>query len=449
MKTIAIVVHLFLSFFIVVSLNAQHQWTLEDCIQRAREYNAEVLIQKMRNHILEKETNISKNERLPGVNLTMAQNFSLGNSFNVSTSVGQLSNSSTFFSLNADMPIFDGYRYKYQLQKSTLGAQKGKAELARLRFDLSVRIIDKYLQVLFFKETLRAAEEQLSISRLNLERLEKLNERAFADKRGLLEVRSIFATDQREVIAAQNSINNGLIELSTLLQIEDTTAFDIREMPLAQTEAALAFSGADVDIPVQNHPLLKPAQLSIDIRRSEIGLTRSAFYPKLNFSYSLSSNYFHIFGRKDQVFNSDTNQMEDNGFLQQFNNNRTHFLGFTAVVPVFNKLISKQHHDIAREELTIAELEMDNHRLQLDQKVRTLKNDVKTAYADLKVALLALNTQQEAFDILQQQYHQARISHSEFLEAKSRLIRRQSEFIRAKYNCLFKTRLLELYRNHS
>lgn len=444
MKTITTICWL-LCFSTAFSLQAQQLLTLEECLQRANGQNAGLLIQKMRNRILEKEIKRAKNERLPGASLTMAQNFSLGNSFNVSTSVGQLSNSSTFFSLNADMALFDGFRYKYQLQKSTLTAQRGKAELDRLRFDLSVKVIDKYLQILFFKETRRVAEEQLQISRQNLDRLEKLNERAFANKRDLLEVRATLAADQREVIAATNQINNGLIELSTLLQIEDTAAFDIQEMPLSPAAVKPAFVSGHLPASVQNHPLLKSAQLTIDIRRSDIELARADFYPRLNFGYSLSSNYFHIFGQKDQVYNSDTNQMETNGFWQQFNNNRTHFLGFTAVVPVFNKFINKQNHQIAQEELHIAELEMDHHRLQLSREVRMVQNDVRTAWADLEVARLALHTQEEAFEIVQQQYRQGQLSSFEFLEARSLLIQRHSDHIKAKYNCMFKTRLLALY----
>jgi outer membrane protein len=446
MKT-AIRIFLPLLFSICCSVQAQKLWTLEECLQQAASQHPEVLIRQMRNQILDKEVQMARNDRLPSAAFNYSQGFSLGNSYNVSTSVGQLSNSATFLGLNAGMVLFEGFRYKHQLQKAALSAQKGKAELEVLRFDLSLQIIDKYLQILFLRENLRVAEQQLMISRQHLERLQQLNRKAFADKSELLEMQSASAADERAVILLKNDIANRLIELSTLLQLDDPVSFDITDLPPHELDVLLGrLSTSQAETDLSRHPAIRSAALDTDIKQQEIHLAKAGLYPTVSLAYSLSSNYFHIMGQKDQVYNQDTKQLEANGLWQQLNNNHTHYFGLSTSIPIFNKFATRQTIRIAQEELRIAEIEMTGKQTQLRNDLRMARNDLATAHRELETGETALSAQQQAFEILQQQYRQGSSSNFEFLEGKARLMEKNSDYIRAKYNCLFKAKILEQYR---
>ena len=54
--------------------------------------------------------------------------------------------------------------------------------------------------------------------------------------------------------------------------------------------------------------------------------------------------------------------------------------------------------------------------------------------------------QKEAFSIAQNKYNQGSLTSYEFLESKSKYIQSQSELIKAKYDYLFKIKVLEYYQ---
>lgn len=72
-------------------------------------------------------------------------------------------------------------------------------------------------------------------------------------------------------------------------------------------------------------------------------------------------------------------------------------------------------------------------------------NDSNTAKATLESNKVAYQSQSEAFDILNEQYKNGNITNYEFLQGKSKLIKDTSEFIRSKYDYLFKNKILEFY----
>jgi outer membrane protein len=126
-----------LCFCLISSINfSQKKWTLEECINFAKENNVDVIKQKIRSKIINSDIKISKGNYLPNANFNASQNLSLGNSFNVSTSVGQRESSSNSFSLSSSLNVFNGFSNKYKLEKSRLEKEKSEVEIEKIRFDL-------------------------------------------------------------------------------------------------------------------------------------------------------------------------------------------------------------------------------------------------------------------------------------------------------------------------
>ena len=63
----------------------------------------------------------------------------------------------------------------------------------------------------------------------------------------------------------------------------------------------------------------------------------------------------------------------------------------------------------------------------------------------LDASKIAFKTQKQAFEIIQTQYSKGNIGNYEFLESKSKLVRNTSEYIKAKYDTYFKTKILKFY----
>ena len=435
-----------LTLLIIVSTNtyAQEKWSLEKCISYAKENNVDVVKQRIRNEILKSDITISKGKYLPDASFNASQNFSLGNSFNVSTGVGQLESSSNSFSLSSSVPIFNGFSNKYNLQKSKVSLEKGESDLEKIRFDLSLNITNKYLQVLFNKEILKVAKEQVQISEQNYKRLKKLHDNVLIGKRELLEIESTLASDKKEVLVAQNKVNNSLIELQELLGVSEINNFDIEIIEIEVASEKLRLNSISEGV-INSNPTIKSSAFDLELKKRDLKISRSSFYPRINLNYSYSTNYFHILGRDDVVFNQETGQFDENGFFTQLNNNRTHFISLSVNVPIFNRFQTRENYKKAQEEIKISEIVLANQKLLLKNKVKTAMNDSNTAKAILESNKVAYQSQNEPIDNLNEQYKNGNITNYEFLQGKTKLIKDTSEFIRSKYDYLFKNKILEFY----
>ena len=108
-------------FIFSIGSFAQQKWTLEQCIEYAKKHNIDILKQQFNNSSIGEDISIAKGNYYPNATFNATQGFSLGNSFNVSTGVGQLESRFNSFSLSSSVVLFNGGN-KNKLQKAKLGA---------------------------------------------------------------------------------------------------------------------------------------------------------------------------------------------------------------------------------------------------------------------------------------------------------------------------------------
>jgi len=445
MKQLLLYLLVFLSFYV----DAQTKWSLDDCINHAKTNNVDILKQQLQNESFNEDITAAKGSYYPDVNFNGSQGFSLGNSFNVSTGVGQLESSFNSFSLSSSLNIFNGFTNKYNLQKARLTSEKGLVDLEQVYLDLELNIANQYLTILFNKEIVTVAEEQVKISNQEVIRLQQLYKSALTSKSELLQIQSTLASDTKELLIAKNNLSNSKIELKELLDLNDIDNFDIEDIDLSDFESIVLSSNSQsiFNEALKTNPLLKSTMLSLEISEKNIKIAYANFYPKFNFNYSYGSNYYHLLGQDDFVFNQDTQQFEDNGFFVQLNNNRTHYIGLSLTVPIFNRFATKTNLNKAKIDLEVNKVELANQKNQLKNKIKIARNDVLTAKASLDAAISASTSQKEAFSINQNKYSEGLMTSFDFLESKSNHIKTESDLVQAKYDYLFKIKVLEYYSN--
>jgi len=425
---------------------AQQKWTLEECITHAKKNSIEILKQQINNKNTEEDIRIAKGAFLPNLNFAASQGFSLGNSFNVSTSVGQSESSFNRFSLSSSVTLFDGFNNRYKLQFEKIKAAKGKIAIDNIALDLSLAITNKYLQVLVNKEVLAIAQEQENISKKEVERLSELYQVGLKPKNELLQIKTTYILDQKEVIIVQNNLETSLILLKELLTINDIPNFDITNIKIDEIKSTVLLSAKDkYDAVITSNPLVKTAQLSQDLFKKTILIAKSNYYPKLSLDYSFGSNYYHVLGKEDLIYNQLTNQYDANGFFAQLTNNRTNYLGLLLTIPIFNRFQTQANIEKAKNEYELASIEIDHIKFKLKNKLTLAHKDILVAKATLDASTIAVDLQKESFEIIQKKYKKGLISSYEYLESKSKYIYTQSELIKSKYDYIFKIKVLSYY----
>src|SRR5690606_23405462 len=161
------------SFFIVAlllgisSFSQEKKWSLRECVDYALENN--ITIKQGENVLLTDEQNIiaAKGNFLPSVSASAGHNIGVGTQRidigNTQVIVDRTSNS-TSFGVGANQTIFNGFRLTNLYHQSKLNLETSKLELSKIKDDISLNVVNAYLNILFNKENLETAKAQYTFS---------------------------------------------------------------------------------------------------------------------------------------------------------------------------------------------------------------------------------------------------------------------------------------------
>ncbi|RZK10701.1 MAG: TolC family protein, partial [Flavobacterium sp.] len=423
---------------------SQKRWSLAECIDYAKTNNVEIIKQQLENQIYSEDLRISKGQLLPNLNFSGAQSFSLGSSFNVSTGVGQLESSFNSFNLSSSVNLYNGLRINNNIKKNRLVVDRGLAENRIIEMDLSLKIASKYLQVLFGKEIVAVAKEQEDISSNEVEKLRKLYLANLKSSNEVLEMESTLALDYKEKIIALNTLKKSYVELQEILGLNFDATFEIETMDEVMGDLTEFSNAQDIfNKAKETNPRIQAIGINVKIAQKDVQIFNSLLLPKVDLFYSYSTSYYHILGRDDVVFNQETQLVENNGFFKQINNNKTHFVGISATIPIFNRFSNVSDIKKGKYQVKIEQSELVEQEKVLKNLIEVTYNDFITAKEVFRSSQIAEKYQSEAFRIMQNKYNQRLSNVYEFLESKSKYIYTKSELIKSKYDYLFKHKMLE------
>ncbi|MCF6350079.1 MAG: TolC family protein [Flavobacteriaceae bacterium] len=432
---------------------AQKKWTLKECVDYALENNLTIKRTVQTNLLIDEDLIIAKNNRLPNVSGSASQNFNFGSNFNpVTNSRDNAANRATSFGINASVVLFDGFSIKNGLLRAEKNREISKYDLEKMKNDISLNIVNSYLNILFQKESLKVAESNLEITEKSLKRTQELINAGTQPKGNLLEIEATKSNDENAIVIAQNDIDLALLSLSQILQISNTD-FDIKEIEIKLNNLKLNYNNTEeiFNVSVQNQPEIKSAELSIENTATNIKIAKGNFLPTVSLSGNLSTIYSHIQGRDDDFYVPDINNplgpqiLVKNGIFEQFDNNFGQFFGLNVSIPIYSRGQIKSDVNKAKINQEIAKTDLE------DQK-RALREDIERAYINAKATLKeyeaakkSLEAQELSFDFAQERYKIGATNSFDFEQVRTRLINAKSNVIRAKYSYVFRTKLLEFY----
>ena len=119
--------------------------------------------------------------------------------------------------------------------------------------------------------------------------------------------------------------------------------------------------------------------------------------------------------------------------------------GFSLNIPIFNRFQTKNNvvKSYINRELSL--LNLDNQKLQLQQTIEQAFADAKAASKTFEAATISLKSQREAFKNAQESYNLGASTLFDFDLVRTRLVSAESALIRAKYDFVFKTKVLQFY----
>ena len=435
-KTILLSALIALSF----QVNAQQRWTLRECIDYAIAHNVNILQAEISAKQSEVDANTAKWARLPNLNAGGNQSFNWGrtqtaikdeDTGDYTTKYVDTSSRGTNMSLSTSIPLFTGFELPNQYALSKLNLKAALADLQKAKEDLAINIASAYLQALYNKELHQVAVSQVELSKEQYDRIESLERLGKASVAEVAEAKSRVAQDELNVVQTRNNYNLSILDLTQLIELETPEGFEIEEPDQAFVLNALTPPDEIFSTAMMNKPAIKAAQARLEGSKHTIKIAQSAYYPSLSLNGSLGTSYYSTLNRT---------------FSEQMGDNLSRYVGLSLNIPIFNRFAT-------RNRVRTAKLQRDNYALQLENTKKTLYKEIQQAWynataAESKYASSEAATEASlaSFELTSKKYENGTATAVAYNEAKQNLMKAQSDELQAKYEYIFRTKILDFYK---
>jgi len=430
------------------SANAQtKQWTLEECIRYALDNNISIKLSELdlKNAAIDKKDAFGN--YLPTVNGSASHSWNIGLNVNPVTNIASTQTTQyTSLGVNAGVDIFKGLQNQNIYRRTKLAIIASQYQLVKMQEDISLNVANAFLEILFNKENLKVKQEQLTIDEKRYSRSEEMVNAGTIPRGDLFDLKATVATDKQAIIIAENSLLISKLSLAQLLQLKEFTDFDVIDDTNLQDENNI-MSQNPVDVYNKAKEIrteLKIAQTNLEISQRNVIIAKGAYQPTLTgfYSFGTSASYSD---RITTDINGNLIYRGPDPVLTQFTDNKGHNFGFQLSVPIFNGFATK--NNVERNKVTL-----ERSKIDLEQKTLDLQRNVYTAFTDAKGALNAyessvvtLEARQQAYNFSKEKFDVGLMNSFDFTQAQTLLTNAQSDILRAKYDYIFKIKILEFY----
>jgi outer membrane protein len=420
-----------------LSLSAQRQYTLLECIDIALENNRNIKQQELGRQQREIAYSQARADLLPNLNASAGQNFVFGRSIGLDNVYQNTNSSQTSFNIGGDITLFDGLRMKHNIDARKADMYASEADLEKMRDDIILSVSTAFLQALLNQELLRIAENQLETTEANLQRQDQLVRSGKMARGELYELEAQQAREELNRVQAESNLKLALLDLAQVMELEEFNQFDIVAPP-AETlisETPLLSSRDVYESALVNRPEIRGMRYRLESSENELLMAKSGYYPTLSFGASMGTGYYHMSGRDNDPFSS------------QLRNNMSNSLGFSLRIPIFNRF--QVRNNVQRAQLAIANtrLEMDKTKIELRKQIEQSYFNAIGSRSRWEAAEKSVAASQEAYRFAEEKYESGRANAYELFLAKNNLTQVLGEEAQAKYEYAFRLKILELLKN--
>lgn len=420
-------------------------WSLQECIQYAFKNNIQVRQSELT--VLNNELNLRQAQfnRLPNLNASTGLTNSVGRSVDPFTNdiISQDINSQSY-NLNTSVTLFNGFGQVSAVQQSRANLEKANYDLEDQRNITALNIANNYLNILLANEQLQSARLNLETSRLQEEQRQKQLDAGAVAPQDLLLVKQQVATDEVTVIQAENNLDLARLILKQSLQLPASVEMEI-EVPAIEIPTD-ELSGLDMEEVFQQSlalPSVKSAASQVESSRYGINIARANRYPSLSLNGGFGTNYSSA---APDFIPDGPNSVKENTYFNQLDFNQRRFVSLQVNIPIFNRFATNT-------QIGLAKIGWENAKY-LEQGVKNqLRQDVEQAYYNARAALKTFNATSRQVETLELSFRNVTQRNElgaanafEYNQIKNDFNRAQNDLIRAKYDYIFKLKVLEFYQ---
>lgn len=450
---------------------AQEVWSLEKCVQYALENNLDVRQAELNVENAQTGVMQSRSQFLPSVNASAYYGYNFGQRIDPFTNQFAQSTVNTGnFNLSANWTLFSGLQNLNTLTQSQYDEKASDFAYKNAQYLTSLAVTTSFLQILFNEETLGVAEKQLEITLQQVERTKKLVNAGSAPQGSLYDIEAQYAREELAKVNADNQVVLAYLSLKQLLRLPGD--FNMKVLvPTKYDSNALALPkslDAVIQTAYDSYPSIKSNEYSLLSAEKQISLSNGAMIPRLTLSGSLGTGYSgnatDVIGQTFEgnrpigfVENSNdivvspsfSTQTRTQGFGDQVTNNFNQSLGLSLNIPIFNRMNNRAAVNRAKVNYAIQENNLEKEKQKVRQDIEKAYADALAAYKSYMSTEKGLKSLEEAFNYAQKRFDVGMINAVDYNVAKTNLYKAQSDLVKAKFDYIFRMKILDFYQGKS
>lgn len=450
---------------------SQEGWSLEKCISHAIDNNITIKQQELNTQSNEVNHLQSILSLLPSLSASGSYSATTGRALDQTTY--QFINNQTVRylngSLSSNLTLFSGFQKINAIKQNRYNLLASLKDLEKLRNDISLNVAAAYLQILFNVELVQVAKNQVGVTQLEVDRTSKLVDAGSLPMGNLLEIQSQQASEELQLITTQNQLDISYLTLSQILELDSVGSFKIQIPDFSKI--------GEEDITTNVNEIFQDALISLPqiksseykLKSAELGLAifQGAASPKIFLAGNYGSSYSDTRQKESFVpteapigYTKNPDQTIDQivytmyqmpvlsgyPFYPQLKDNASTTITIGASIPIFNGWQ-------IRANISNAKINVLNSKYALDITKKQLYKDIQQAYADATAALKkyrstekALSSISQAYTYTEQKFEVGLVNTVDYYSSKNQLAKTQSDLLQAKYDYIFRSRILDFYR---
>lgn len=417
-----------------LSIQAQNAWSLQQCIEHAITHNLSIKQKEAARDQSAVELNTAQWSRLPNLNGNVGQSFNFGRAIQADNTYGNRNTRNTNFSVGTNIPLFTGMQIPNSIALSKLNLKAATEDLNKAKEDISIQVASYYLQVLFNEELVKIAQRQVELSQEQLDRKVTFFKNGKASEAEVYEAKSRVAQDEYSLVQAQNNHQLALLDLSQLLELPTPENFQIETPNVEAFSTQLSLPDEVYAQALLNKPAIKAAQYRLEGAAKSIRIAQSAWYPQLSFGAGIGTNYYSITG------------IENASFGSQWHQNMNKYLQFSLSIPLFNRFATRNRVKSARIQRNALAWQLEESKKALYKEIQQAYYNARAAESQYKSSQTACQSAEASFKLMSEKYANGKATATEYNEMRATWMKALSEQVQARYDYLFRSKILEFYQ---
>ncbi|MES2762537.1 MAG: TolC family protein [Bacteroidota bacterium] len=461
--------------FAQISFSQSATWDLQQCVDYAQKNNISIKQAEISAKINQNNATQSKAAILPTVNAGAQHTYNFGRTIDRYTNTfANTQVLSQNFYISSNVVLWSGLAQYNNIKANQYLYLSSAESYLQQRNDLALNVATAYINVIFSDEILMIAKSQYDITKEQLDRTEKLADAGTLAKSAVFDLKAQLANEEVNVTSSDNNYQIAMLSLKQLLNLDTLNNFNISRpnIDMLNNELASLTVQNIYELALKNQHSIKSANYNVMAAEKNLDVAKGRVSPTLSATGSLGTGTSELDKNIDAVnfvgfeqtpyfIADDPNNptiiapvyqpktevtTSKKPFADQFQDNVNKSIGFTLSIPIFNGLQTVTG-------VKNAKLNALNAKYTQELTEQNLYKTIAQAYANARAALNKYNASKSAveageqsFFYSQQKFNVGAISTFDYNNSKTRLQNAQGNLVQAKYDYVFKLKVLDYYQ---